>query len=61
MNSAPMAYVRETVRQKKRDLTVVAIVAGMSVDWLIAGGCVKKVFSRPVSNTTLTLQTNTYE
>ena len=30
MNSAPMAYVREIVRQEKRDLTIVAIVAGMS-------------------------------
>ncbi len=49
MNSAPMAYVREIVRQEKRDLTVVAIVAGMSVDWLIAGGCVKKVVSGLVS------------
>jgi glutaconate CoA-transferase subunit A len=44
-----MAYVREIVRQEKRDLTVVAIVAGMSVDWLIAGGCVKKVVSGLVS------------
>jgi glutaconate CoA-transferase subunit A len=49
MNSAPMAYVREIVRQEKRDLTVVAIVAGMSVDWLIAGGCVKKIVSGLVS------------
>lgn len=49
MNSAPMAYVREIIRQRKRDLTVVAIVAGMSVDWLIAGGCVKKVVSGLVS------------
>ena len=49
MNSAPMAYVREIVRQEKRDLTIVAIVAGMSVDWLIAGGCVKKVISGLVS------------
>lgn len=49
MNSAPMAYVREIVRQEKRDLTVVAIVGGMSVDWLIAGGCVKKVISGLVS------------
>ena len=36
MNSAPMAVVRELARQGKRDLTLVAIVAGMSVDWLVA-------------------------
>ncbi len=49
MNSAPMAMVRELVRQAKRDLTVVGIVAGMPVDWLIAGGCVKTVVSGLVS------------
>lgn len=49
MNSAPMAFVRELVRQRKRDLTVVAIVAGMPVDWLIAGGCVRTVISGLIS------------
>jgi glutaconate CoA-transferase subunit A len=49
MNSAPMALVRELVRQGRRDLTVVAIVAGMAVDWLVAGGCVRKVVSGLVS------------
>jgi len=43
MNSTPMAMVRELVRQGKKDLTVVAIVNGMAVDWLIAGGCVRRV------------------
>jgi glutaconate CoA-transferase subunit A len=49
MNSAPMAVVRELVRQGKRDLTLVAIVAGMPVDWLVAGGCVRKVVSGLIS------------
>ena len=49
MNSAPMAAARELVRQGRRNLTVVAIVAGMPVDWLIAGGCVSKVVSGLIS------------
>lgn len=49
MNSAPMAFVRELVRQGKRELNVVAIVAGMPVDWLIAGGCVRNVVSGLIS------------
>jgi glutaconate CoA-transferase subunit A len=49
MNSAPMAVVREIARQGKRDLTLVAIVAGMPVDWLVAAGCVRKVISGLIS------------
>ncbi len=49
MNGAPMALVRELVRRGVRDLTVVAIVAGMPVDWLVAGGCVSKVISGLIS------------
>ena len=49
MNSAPMALVRELVRQEKKDLDLVAIVAGMAVDWLVAGGCVRRVLSGLVS------------
>ncbi len=49
MNSAPMALVRELVRQEKKDLSLVAIVAGMAVDWLVAGGCVRRVISGLVS------------
>lgn len=43
MNCAPMAFCRELVRASVRDLELVAVVAGMSADWLIAGGCVKKL------------------
>jgi len=49
MNSAPMAFVRELVRAGKRDLTVVAIVAGMCVDWLVAAGAVARVAAGLVS------------
>jgi glutaconate CoA-transferase subunit A len=49
MNSTPMALVRALVRRRARDLTVVAIVQGMAVDWLVAGGCVRSVISGLVS------------
>ena len=49
MNSAPMAFVRELVRAGKRDLTVVAIVAGMCVDWLVAAGCASRVLAGLIS------------
>ncbi|CAB4859382.1 unannotated protein [freshwater metagenome] len=39
----PMALVRALARRGVRDLTVVAPVAGMEVDLLIAAGCVKRV------------------
>lgn len=40
---APMAMIRQLVRREVRDLTVVA--AGLSLDLLIAAGCVRKVVS----------------
>src|SRR5437764_13957637 len=43
VNCAPMAVCRELVRAGRRDLELVAVVAGMSADWLIAGGCVRKL------------------
>ena len=49
MNSSPMAFVRELCRRQVKDLTLVAIVNGMAVDWLIAAGCVSKVISGLVS------------
>ena len=32
--AAPMALVRELIRQQKRDLGLVVLVGGMAVDWL---------------------------
>ena len=49
MNSAPMAFVRTLARRRVRDLTLVAIVAGMPVEWLVAAGCVRRVVSGLVS------------
>jgi glutaconate CoA-transferase subunit A len=49
MNASPMAFVRELIRQEKKDLTVVAIVNGMAVDWLVAGGCVRRVITGLIS------------
>jgi glutaconate CoA-transferase subunit A len=49
MNSTPMAFVRALLRRGVRDLTLVAIVQGLAVDWLVAGGCVRKVVSGLVS------------
>ena len=49
MNTTPMALARELIRQQKRDLTLLAIVNGMAVDWLIAAGCVRKIIAGLVS------------
>ena len=49
MNAAPMAFVRALARRKVSDLTVVAIVHGMPIEWLVAAGCVRTVVSGLVS------------
>lgn len=49
MNSAPMAMVREIIRQGKKDLTMVALVAGLPIDWLAAAGSIKRVITGLVS------------
>jgi glutaconate CoA-transferase, subunit A len=49
MNAAPMAFVRTLARRRVKDLTVVAVVAGMPIEWLVAGGCVRRVVSGLVS------------
>lgn len=49
MNSTPMAFARALVRRGAKDLTLVAIVNGMVVDWLVAAGCVRTVVSGLVS------------
>ncbi|MCS6817421.1 MAG: hypothetical protein N0A16_00090 [Blastocatellia bacterium] len=44
--NAPMALVRELIRQRKRDLTVItSAVAGLPLDLLIGAGCVRRVIS----------------
>src|SRR2546430_11255078 len=49
MNSAPMAFVRTLAKRRVKDLTLVAIVAGMPVEWLVAPGRVPPLVSRPLS------------
>jgi glutaconate CoA-transferase, subunit A len=49
MSAAPMDFVRAVARRGARDLEVVAIVAGLSVDWLVAAGCVRRVVTGLVS------------
>lgn len=39
----PMAFVRELVRQGRRDLTVVGVLNGPELDMAAAAGCVSKV------------------
>jgi glutaconate CoA-transferase subunit A len=42
----PMAMLRQLIRDRKRDLTIVgAASAGLEVDMLIAAGCVRKVIA----------------
>ncbi len=43
LHRAPMALVREIVRQKKRDLAVVKTAGAMDVDVLCFAGCVRSV------------------
>lgn len=49
LNCAPMAFCREVVRAGTRDLELVAVVSGMAVDWLLAGGCIRKLVMGLVS------------
>ncbi len=43
LNCTPMAFCRELVRAGRRDLDLIAVVSGMSSDWLIAAGCVARL------------------
>jgi len=49
MNATPMAFVRALIRRGAKDLTLVPIVNGMAVDWLVAAGCVSRVVTGLVS------------
>lgn len=49
LNCAPMAYCRELVRARIRELELVCPVGGMNVDWLLAGGCVGRLVMGLVS------------
>ena len=47
--AAPMALVRELVRQEKRNLGLVCLVGGMAVDWLSAAGVIDRFIGAAVS------------
>jgi glutaconate CoA-transferase subunit A len=42
---SPLAVIREMIRAGKRELTVVMIMGGIGLDWMIAAGCVKRVLA----------------
>ncbi len=46
---APMALVRELIRQQKRALTLVVLVGGIAVDWLAAAGVMTGLIGAAVS------------
>jgi len=47
--AAPMALVRELIRQEKRKLGLVVLVGGMAVDWLAASGVIDRLIGAAVS------------
>ena len=47
--AAPMALVRELIRQEKRDLALVVLVGGIAVDWLAAAGVINRLIGAAVS------------
>jgi len=47
--AAPMAMVRELIRQEKRNLGLVCLVGGMPVDWLAATGVIDRFIGAAVS------------
>lgn len=47
--AAPMAMVRELIRQEKRGLGLVVLVGGMAVDWLAASGVIDRLIGAAVS------------
>lgn len=46
---APMALVRELIRQRKRELALVVLVGGIAVDWLAAAGVLNRLIGAAVS------------
>jgi acyl CoA:acetate/3-ketoacid CoA transferase alpha subunit len=47
--AAPMAAVRELIRQDKRNLGLVCLVGGIPVDWLAAAGVIDRFIGAAVS------------
>jgi glutaconate CoA-transferase subunit A len=49
IQAAPMALVRELIRQEKRGLALVVLVGGMAVDWLAAAGVINRLIGAAVT------------
>lgn len=49
IHAHPMAFVREMIRQNKRDMTIVGSLNGMETDMLAAAGALRRVESSAVS------------
>lgn len=47
--SAPMALVREMIRQRKRRIGLVVLVGGIGVDWLAAAGVIDRLIGAAVT------------
>lgn len=47
--AAPMALVRELIRQEKRHLSLVVLVGGIAVDWLAAAGVIDRLIGAAVT------------
>ena len=47
--AAPMALVRELIRQERRELALVCLVGGIALDWLAAAGCMSRFIGNAVS------------
>ncbi len=47
--AAPMALVRELIRQQKRELSLIVLVGGIAVDWLAAAGVIKRLIGAAVT------------
>ena len=49
IQAAPMALVRELIRQEKRGLGLVVLVGGIAVDWLACAGVIDRLIGAAVS------------
>jgi len=47
--AAPMALVRELIRQEKRGLGLVVLVGGIAIDWLAATGAIDRLIGAAVT------------
>lgn len=47
--AAPMVLVRELIRQRRKDLSLVVLVGGIAVDWLAAAGAISRLIGAAVT------------